>query len=89
MNKKMDDQEIEKIAQAIAAKLAEPRGIQPLGCGSASSPADFYCTPTGSYACNGYRCGGPGWFTCPASFRCVTTFDCDPRFECGGYYDSF
>ena len=89
MSNKMTDEQINKIAQAIAAKLAEPAGQKLLGCGSSSSSLGYSCWTGGSYACSPYECGGAGWFRCPTSFTCVTSIDCDDKFECGGYYESF
>jgi len=75
----MDDKEIDKIAQAIAAKLAEPAGQQLLGCGSASSTQSYYCT--NSYTCaTSYECGGAGLFFCSGG-----QFYCRTKFNCGGY----
>jgi hypothetical protein len=89
MSNKMSDEQINRIADAIAAKIGEPGGKQLLGCGSASNSMEFDCNATGSYACSPYRCGGAGWFRCPSSFTCATTFDCNTKFSCSGYYESF
>jgi len=77
----MDDEEIEKIARAIAAKIGEPGGPAMLGCGSASSSQPYNCS--GSYTCSGssYTCGGAGQFMC-AAFRCDQYFYCYNNFTC-------
>ena len=92
MNNKMDDQEIEKIAQTIAAKLGEQGGQQLLGCGSASSSQGYNCTSTSEYDCRGssYECGGQGLFDCYYRFFCRNSFSCfgpSRRFNCEYYFD--
>jgi len=99
MAEKMSEEQINKIAQAIAAKLAEPGGNQLLGCGSASSTQQYSCRP--NYICSGsgYECGGNTPFNCGGSgsgaFSCVTSFackvpfsqfDCTHQFDCSGSY---
>ena len=85
INKKMDDKEIEKIAQAIAAKLAEPPGNRLLGCGSASNSTGHFCS--GNYSCSTYECGGAGLFGCiGSSYRCTGVFKCYDGFYCSGIY---
>ena len=87
MNNKMNDEEINKIAQAIAAKIAEPGGPALLGCGDASSSQSYSCS-SGSYQCGGsYECGGAGQFRCALSFRCIMDFDCRSNFQCSSYFD--
>ena len=81
----MDDKEIEKIAQAIAAKIAEPGGPGLLGCGSTSNSTGYYCS--GTYSCSTYECGDPGGFGCiGSSYRCTGTFKCYNGFYCTGSY---
>jgi hypothetical protein len=85
MANNMTDEQIEKIAQAIAAKIGEPGGPAILGCGSASSTQNYSCPGT-SYSCTSgiYECGGAGTFSCPRRFSC-TEFRCDNRmFDCSG-----
>ena len=87
----MKDEEIDKIAQAIAAKLAEPGGSGLLGCGSASSTQNYDCS--GNYNCRPYECGGAGSFRCH-NFDCRNYFYCDPSgfactdvlFQCSGLF---
>jgi len=83
----MKDKEIDKIAQAIAAKLGEPGGPGVLGCGDASSTQNYDCS---NYYCDGdtYECGGAGYFHCAEYyyFRCSYTFSCDSTFRCGWYF---
>ena len=77
----MKDEQINKIAEAIAAKLAEPGGNKLLGCGSASSSEYYRCE---NFVCERqpYECGGAGDFHCP-NFRCRgLEFDCHSRFYC-------
>ena len=70
----MKDEQIDKIAQAIAAKLAEPGGKKLLGCGDASSSQYYQCSAT--YSCSSYyECGGAAGFNC-------TDFDCNDDFYC-------
>jgi hypothetical protein len=77
MSEKMTDEQIDKIAQALAAKLAEPGGGKLLGCGSASS-SQYYSCNTGTYSCSSYyECGGAASFSC-------TRFDCYDNFHCVG-----
>jgi len=78
----MEDKDIEKIAQAIAAKLAERAGNRLLACGDASSTGTFEC---GNYGCGsgGYECGGAGRFNCDG-FQCSGS---SGTFECRGSYD--
>jgi len=77
----MKDTDIDRIAEAIAAKLGEPGGAQLLGCGDASSSQTYSCT--GYHDCNrNYECGGAGRFECSTTFRCVTGFECDSNFYC-------
>ena len=90
MSEKMTDEQIDKIAQALAAKLAEPAGRGLLGCGSASSSQYYECT--GTYNCSSYyECGGAADFSCvrfachddfgcALGFGCITTFDCEGRY---------
>jgi len=81
MNNKMNDEEINKIAQAIAAKIAEPGGNKLLGCGDASSSQNYQCSS--SYQCNNdYECGGAGRFWCSNGHRCGWMFDCYTSFQC-------
>jgi len=84
----MDDKEIEKIAQAIAAKIAEPGANKLLGCGDASSSQNYNCS-SANYNCSSYECGGAGNFTCgtAGSFqhRCSLTFDCRSNFTCNNF----
>ena len=70
----MKKEEIDKIAKAIAAKLAEPAGNRVLGCGSASSSENHGCH-SGTYSCDTYECGGQGASGC-------TDFDCNDHFDC-------
>jgi len=81
MNNKMNDEEINKIAQAIAAKIAEPGGNKLLGCGSASSTQRYQCST--AYQCNsGYECGGAAEFYCYNGHRCGNGFYCYTNFTC-------
>ena len=93
----MKDEEIDKIAQAIAAKLAQPAGQKLLGCGSVSS-SEYYDCHT-DYRCTGssYECGGAGLFRCLDYFACYSTttftcrgsgFDCPALFFCSGTYNT-
>ena len=78
MSEKMSDEQINKIAQALAAKLAQPGGPGLLGCGSASSTQYYYCSST--YSCGSYYgCGGAADFAC-------WTFTCHDQFRCYGIY---
>jgi len=79
----MKEKDIDKIAQAIAAKLGEAGGPVVLGCGDASSSQQYSCD-TGSYSCSYYECGGAGNFDCARSFRCSMDFDCYTDFDCSG-----
>jgi len=81
MNNKMSDEQINKIAQAIAAKIAEPGGNKLLGCGSASSTQRYQCSVT-AYACSGYECGGAAEFYCYEGHMCGGNFDCYTNFTC-------
>ena len=89
----MDDKEIEKIAQAIAAKLGEPPGNQLLGCHLASSSQAYRCTSTSDFTCSGswYECGGQGLFDCYYYFFCRNSFSCfntsNGRFNCEYWFD--
>ena len=91
MSEKMTDEQIDKIAQALAAKLAEPGGAKLLGCGSASSSQYYGCT-SGSYSCSSYyECGGANSFMCTRfschdDFWCDTAFGCITTFDCEGSY---
>ena len=96
MAEKMTDEQIDKIAQALAAKLAEPGGAKLLGCGSVSSSQRYDCPSTG-YRCSGgggYECGGAGTFNCnefvceSPRFRCADYFNCGNHFFCWGEYFS-
>ena len=80
----MNEEGVDKIAEAIAAKLAEEGANQPLGCGSASNPGNYGCTTQYDCAGSSYECGGAGRFNCMDWFDCHsgTTFSCDSRFEC-------
>ena len=82
----MKYKDIDKIAQAIAAKLAEPDGNQLLGCGSASSSQEHRCYDS-SYSCSqGYECGGAGYFYCQAlTFSCSDLFSCYSNYSCYRY----
>jgi len=82
----MKDRDIDKIAEAIAAKLGEAGGPVVLGCGDASSSQNYNCD-TGSYSCTYYECGGAGEFRCVSSFRCGDTFDCRTDFSCDSDFD--
>ena len=89
----MKKEEIEKIAQAIAAKLGEPGGNKLLGCGDASSSESYSCTSTSGYDCSGsYECGGAArfrcdYFTCQNTFYCAgQRVDCIFSFDCEGSY---
>jgi len=74
MAEKMTDEQINKIAQALAAKLAEPGGNKLLGCGSASSSQHYDCRA--DYRCSSYyECGGAEWFSCDF-FTCNDDFKC-------------
>ncbi|HUT05016.1 MAG TPA: hypothetical protein VM163_14130 [bacterium] len=81
----MKDKDIDKIAQAIAAKIGEPGGPVILGCGDASSSQDYRCSDT--YICyDDYECGGAGVFNCGYGFYCHGYFDCEgasSQFNCG------
>ncbi|MBN2209729.1 MAG: hypothetical protein JW759_10600 [Candidatus Coatesbacteria bacterium] len=90
MAKNLTDEQINKIAETLAAKLAEPGGPAPLGCGSASGSEYYYCSGS-SYNCSGsYECGVGGFscrtftcrndFGCDQGFGCITTFDCQARY---------
>ena len=83
----MKKEEIERIAQAIAAKLGEPGANQLLGCGDASSTQNYSC-PGATYGCGsgGYECGGAGYFTCNV-FVCAYGFECYTEFTCTGTFD--
>ena len=91
MTDKMSDEQINKIAQAIAAKIGEPGGPAILGCGSASSSSGYDC---GQHTCNGtsYECGGAarhrcGYYNCYAdSFSCGIGFLCAYSFYCSNEY---
>jgi len=75
MANNMTDEQIDKIAQAIAAKMAKPAGPAPLGCGSVSSSQDYGCD-SGIYTCSAsYECGGDGTFFC-TRFECRNGFNC-------------
>jgi len=76
----MKDKEIDKIAQAIAAKLGEPGGPGVLGCGDASSSENYSCDY--DYSCDDYECGGAGFFRCINLFECNTEFECYSDFNC-------
>jgi hypothetical protein len=82
MSDKMNDEEIDKIARAIAAKIGEPGGPAILGCGDASSSQSYTCN--NNFVCNSgiYECGGAGPFRCTPGFSC-TTFRCYSDFGCG------
>jgi len=77
----MKDKDINKIAEAIAAKLGEPGGQKLLGCGDASSTQTYNCSGS-SYQCSYYECGGAGQFRCSNSHRCGGTFNCYTNFTC-------
>ena len=98
----MKDTDIERIAEAIAAKIGEPGGAQLLGCGDASSSQNYTCREAASYVCErDYECGGAGEFNCRpyyggftchsgGYFRCYTRFKCEPphgSFGCHGDYN--
>ena len=86
MSSKMSEEEINKIAQALAAKLAEPAGPALLGCGSVSSSQYYDCS--GTYRCSsgGYECGGAEWFAC-SNFTCDDYFRCtNDRYGCYGTF---
>ena len=90
----MKNEEVNKIAEAIAAKIGEGDADQLLGCGSASNESSYHaCNGTGMYSCNTYECGGAADFTCGYStfacnvFRCYGgLFNCTGHFECAGNY---
>jgi len=80
MANNMTDEQINKIAQAIAAKLAQRAGPVILGCGDASSSQSYTCQ---TYGCDRYECGGAGKFTCGyPGFMCGDYFWCYSNFEC-------
>jgi len=91
MSNNMNDEQIEKIAQAIATKMAQPAGKQLLGCGDASSTSNYSnCTGAqGNFGCSTYECGGAGNFRCGAAgsneFRCTSTFRCYTNFTCNNF----
>ena len=80
----MEEKDIDRIAQAIAAKIAEPGGPALLGCGSASSTQRFGCSSGSIYYCRGtkYECGGAAHFGCQSAFYCEQDFHCDSDFTC-------
>jgi len=88
MANNMTDEQIEKIAQGIAAKIGGPGGPAILGCGDASSSQNYSCDD--GYECkNYYECGGAGRFDCPNTtrvFNCDDDFNCYSRFTCGNQY---
>ena len=93
MSEKMSDEQIDKIAQALAAKLAEPGGGKLLGCGSVSSSQYYDCS--GTYSCSSYyECGGAEWFrcsnfTCNDDFKCTNdNYGCYGTFRCSHTYNS-
>lgn len=77
----MRPHEIERIAQAVTAGLAQsPEPRAPAGCGSFSSTLQFACP---SYSCSSvYECGGV------AEFSCGQTFSCPEGFFCSCVYSS-
>jgi len=78
----MEDKDIEKLAQTIAAKLAEPGGNKLLGCGSQSSSQRYDCRST--FDCSSYyECGRAAIFSCDY-FTCNDNFQCT-RYEYGCY----
>jgi len=88
----MQKEDINKIAEAIAAKIGQPDGPVVLGCGDASSSTNYYC-PT-SFSCSTYECGGAAQFACigntyrcTGAFKCYTGFNCTGRFSCTGTYN--
>ena len=84
MTKNMTDEQIDKIARAIAAKIGEPGGPVVLGCGSASATGDYNCS---AYTCStSYQCGGAGYFTCGGS---STWFNCRDAFKCYSYFTCY
>jgi hypothetical protein len=97
MAKQLSDEQIDKIAQALAGKLAEHAGPAPLGCGSASSTTPYRCYTSGFECMSGtYECGGAAQFRCGSStgnlfncwdFNCYTNFVCD-YFACGHDYNA-
>ncbi|MBN2207840.1 MAG: hypothetical protein JW759_00870 [Candidatus Coatesbacteria bacterium] len=85
----MDDKGIDKIAQAIAAKIGEKGAPVVLGCGSASSTEYYRCSD--NFRCRGsaYECGGAGTFYCYGYFNCeASRFYCYSDFTCytGAYF---
>ncbi|MBN2209731.1 MAG: hypothetical protein JW759_10610 [Candidatus Coatesbacteria bacterium] len=85
MSNKLNDEQINKIAETLAAKLAEPGGDKLLGCGSVSSTERYDCS--GTYNCSSYyECGGDAWFRC-SSFTCESNFKCtNDRYGCYGTF---
>ena len=79
MSNNMTDEQINKIAQAIAAKIGEPGRPVMLGCGDASSSQYYQCS--GGYNCATYECGGAAQFNCSYDFRC-NRFNCHGNFSC-------
>ena len=96
MANNMTDEQIEKIAQAIAAKIGEPGGPAILGCGSASNTQGYFCQ-SNPYNCNtSYECGGAsyfycggsyGWFYCRGTFKCYSNYTCYSSVSCSGTYN--
>ena len=94
MTNNMTDEQIEKIAQAIAAKMAKPGGPVILGCGDSSSSQNYDCGQ-GGYDCWGiYECGGAGSFNClryndcHQGFQCYSAFTCPSYHSCSGPYNT-
>ena len=79
----MKQNDIDRIAASIAARIGDPEGAKLLGCGNASSSQSYQCSSSTYYCTSGYECGGAGRFYCPYFFSCTTSFDCDSAFDCG------
>ncbi|HUT03471.1 MAG TPA: hypothetical protein VM163_06230 [bacterium] len=75
----MKDKDINKIAEAIAAKIGAPSGPVVLGCGDASSTQTYNCS-TG-HNCTTYECGGAAQYRCSSAFQC-NRFNCYTNFQC-------
>ena len=81
----MKSEEIDKIAEAIAAKIGQASGPVLLGCGDASSSQTYRCSS--NHICySDYECGGAGVFNCAYGFYCHGYFRCEgasSQFRCG------
>jgi hypothetical protein len=71
----MRPHEIERIAQAVCAGLAQASApVAPAGCGSFSNTQAYSCS---SYDCSAnYECGGVAEFACGQGFSCPEGFFC-------------